>query len=476
VTPDIRALSPKEKMFDLSVDLLCVAGTDGYFRVINSAFERTLGFTAEELTSKPFIDFVHPDDREATLREVQKLSQGALTLHFENRYRCANGTYKWLAWTSYPDPDGTLFAVARDVTVQKATEANLSRTNALLYALNRAQSRFIDGADHHEIFTGLLHALLELTDSEYGFIGEVLFTDADRPYLKMQAITNIAWDDDTRALYERMADTGMEFYNLNTLFGRAMTEARPIISNDPVNDPRAGGLPHGHPALNAFVGMPFFKGKDMIGMVGLANRPDGYGLGLVDFLQPFLTSCAGLVEGMRDRARRVRAEHALDRLSRLDDLTGLPNRRAFMDRLEVEVRRAERYASPLSLLALDLDHFKQINATQGRAAGDDVLRGVAQILHSECRGTDYAGRLGGQELVIFLTETSLESAVEVAERIRKRIAEKLFFGLENHKFHATCSIGVATMSPGTTDADALMTAADRQLFNAKSQGRDRVSS
>ncbi len=473
---DTRPKSPKERLFDLSIDMLCVAGTDGYFKFVNSAFERTLGLSIDELLAKPFIEFIHPDDRESTLKEVQKLAEGAVTLHFENRYRCGNGTYKWLAWTSYPEPDGLLYAVARDITVQKATEENLSRTNALLRALNRAQARFIDGTDRHEFFNGLLDSLLDLTESEYGFIGEVLYTEDNRLYLKMQAITNIAWNDETRALYGRMADSGMEFYNLNTLFGRVLTEGRPIISNDPAHDPRAGGLPHGHPELRAFAGMPFFKGRELIGMVGLANRPDGYGLGLVDFLQPYLTSCAGLVEGIRDRSRREQAERTLDRISRLDDLTGLPNRRAFLERLDVEIRRASRYDSPLSLLAIDMDHFKMINDAHGRAAGDDVLRGAAQILHSECRGTDFAGRLGGQEFVLFLTQTDKESTLAVAERIRTRIAEKLFFGHDNKRFHVTCSIGVATITDAITDADMMLSAADRRLFEAKSQGRDRVCS
>jgi diguanylate cyclase (GGDEF)-like protein/PAS domain S-box-containing protein len=474
MSADIGAKSPQERLFDLSIDMLCVGGTDGYFKSINQAFERTLGLTAEELLSRPFIEFVHPDDREATLKEVEKLSTGAITLHFENRYRCGNGTYKWLAWTAYPDPEGLLYSVARDITAQKATEENLSRTNALLRALNRAQSRFIEGTDRRDLFSGLLDSLLDLTESEYGFIGEILYTEEGRPYLKTQAITNIAWDDESRALYDRTADTGMEFYNMNTLFGRVITEGRPIISNDPAHDSRAGGLPHGHPELRAFAGMPFFKGKDLLGMVGLANRPDGYGLGLVEFLQPYLTACAGLLEGLRNRTRREQAERALDRISRLDDLTGLPNRRAFLERLEVEIKRAERYQSPLSLLAVDLDHFKALNETNGHAAGDDVLRGVAQILQSECRGTDFAGRLGGEEFVVFLTQTDKESTANAAERIRKRVAEKLFFGVDNRRFHATCSIGFATAGDHVKDADALLSAADRRLREAKHQGRNCV--
>jgi len=469
-----RPKSPQERLFDLSLDMLCVAGIDGYFKQINHAFERTLGHSSDDLLTRPFIDFVHPDDRAATVREMEKLSAGALTLHFENRYRCANGTYKWLSWTTFPDPEGLLFAVARDITVQKATEENLSRTNALLRTVNRAQSRFIEGTERHELFGSLLESILKLTDSEYGFIGEVLYTDENRPYLRTQSITNIAWNEETRALYDRVADSGMEFYNLNTLFGRVMTEGRPIISNDPEHDPRSGGLPQGHPALRAFAGMPFFRGKDLIGMVGLANRPGGYGLGLVEFLQPFLTTCAGLVEGIRNLSRREQAESALDRMSRLDDLTGLPNRRAFLERLAVEIQRAERYQTPLSLLAISLDQFAAVNDVHGRASGDAVLRGVAQILQSECRGTDYAGRLGGKEFVIFLTQTNRDNTATIAERIRARVAERAFQGGDGQIFQVTCSVGGTTLSAENADPDSLISAADKRLCEAKAQGRNRV--
>jgi PAS domain S-box-containing protein len=107
-------------LFNMSEDLLCVAGVDGYFNRVNPAFERVLGFTDAEIKQVPFIDFVHPDDREATLAEVEKLAHGVKTLRFENRYRCKDGSYKWLAWTSVPDAEeGLLYAVARDVTDSK---------------------------------------------------------------------------------------------------------------------------------------------------------------------------------------------------------------------------------------------------------------------------------------------------------------------------------------------------------------------
>ena len=109
-----------ERLFEITSDMLCVAGMDGYFKIINPAFEHNLGYCLEELKEQPFLDFVHPEDRPATLKEMAKLRQGEVTLFFENRYRCKDGTYKWLAWTSHPDlKEGLLYAVAREVTQRK---------------------------------------------------------------------------------------------------------------------------------------------------------------------------------------------------------------------------------------------------------------------------------------------------------------------------------------------------------------------
>lgn len=472
---ELQIGSPEERLFNLSIDMLCVAGFDGYFKTINPAFENVLGHSREELLARPFVDFVHEEDKAATTAELTKLASGDLTLHFENRYRCRDGTYRRLAWSAYPDPNArVVYAVARDVTVQKSSEDKLSKTFSLLETLHRAQNRFIEGAGRYDLFNGLLNGLLDITKSEYGFIGEVLYNESGRPHLKMHVITNVSWSEETQQLYERTAANGMEFHNLDTLFGHVIVEGKPVISNNPKTDPRRGGTPPGHPELTAFLGLPFFKGQELTGVVGIANRAGGYDVGLLPLLQPFLSTCANLVEGYRDRHRREQAERALDRMARLDDLTQLPNRRAFLERLDLEIRRAQRYESPLSLLTIDLDRFKGVNDTYGHAVGDDVLRGVSEILRSECRGTDYPGRIGGEEFVVFLTETNKDQAVLAAQRIRRRVAEKHFFGMSNQRFHVTCSIGVAALTEHVRDSDQLLTAADKRMYEAKEQGRDRV--
>ncbi len=118
--------SELEQFFKLSVDMLCIAGTDGYFKTINPAFERELGIPADDLLAAPFIAFVHPYDIENTLQEIQKLSETVQTVRFTNRYRCKNNSYKWLAWT-FQRNDDLLYGVAHNITDQKNAEENLRR-------------------------------------------------------------------------------------------------------------------------------------------------------------------------------------------------------------------------------------------------------------------------------------------------------------------------------------------------------------
>jgi PAS domain S-box-containing protein len=194
---------------------------------------------------------------------------------------------------------------------RKGAERSLRTSNTLINAISQTQALYIAGADTREVFERMLSSLLEMTESEYGFIGEVCRNEDGSPFLRTQAITNIAWNDETRAFYATHAPQGLEFRNLNTLFGAVMTTARPVIANDPDNDPRRHGRPPGHPALNAFMGLPFFRGDELVGMVGVANRKGGYGEQLATQLAPFLNNCASLTEAVHENRRRRDAETAL---------------------------------------------------------------------------------------------------------------------------------------------------------------------
>lgn len=228
-----------------------------------------------------------------------------------------------------------VIVVVRDITqeekaqlARKEAELSLQRSNQLLTAISEAQTQFITDSDPSVLFDNLLETLLILTESEYGFIGEILYDHhgeayidesymkmRGRPYLKTKAITDISWNEETSKFYQTHAPHGMEFHNLKTLFGRVIVTGESVISNSPSTDPRRGGIPDGHPALNAFLGVPFYRGDKLVGMVGLANRPYGYDENIIIELKPFLTTCASSIEAYRNDTRRKEAEIALQKLN-----------------------------------------------------------------------------------------------------------------------------------------------------------------
>ena len=156
-----------------------------------------------------------------------------------------------------------------------------------------------------------------------------------------------------------------------------------------------------------------------------------------------------------------------------DGLTGLLNRRHWENCLEHEFARHNRYSSEASLVIFDIDHFKQLNDTYGHQAGDEVIRQVAEVTRGMIRDTDYAGRYGGEEFVVLLSDTPLEGAVLFAERLCQAVAQRRILHGEQ-QLQCSVSIGVACIHPGMADHRMLIEEADKALYQAKSGGRNRV--
>jgi len=169
-----------------------------------------------------------------------------------------------------------------------------------------------------------------------------------------------------------------------------------------------------------------------------------------------------------------RAEHRNFELAMKDMLTGLSNRRAISDQLHMAVARAQRQGQYLSVLMLDIDHFKRVNDGYGHQAGDAVLRAVAQTLQSRLRAQDQIGRFGGEEFLIMLPDTSLDGSATLAEALREAVeAAPTQWGA--HRIAVTISIGVAGGAiTGAATVDGLVGAADSALYRAKQGGRNRV--
>ncbi len=183
----------------------------------------------------------------------------------------------------------------------------------LLNAITRALSRYITEDDPCVLFNGLLEMLLELTASEYGFIGEISYGDDGNPYINNYATTNIAWDSSTRELYQTLEKRGLIFSRLDSLYGAVVITGQAVIANNPQCDPRSGGLPEGHPPLNAFMGLPFFRNDEILGIVGLANRPSGYQPQLASRLSPFLATCSNLIQAYRHHKKHQQVAAELER-------------------------------------------------------------------------------------------------------------------------------------------------------------------
>ena len=175
---------------------------------------------------------------------------------------------------------------------------------------------------------------------------------------------------------------------------------------------------------------------------------------------------------VKERTRELsQVNEKLHALANTDSLTGLLNRRAFMNEAKNTFDLAKRHQRPLSLLMLDVDHFKRVNDTYGHQIGDLVLHQLAGVMKQSLRGTDIVGRIGGEEFAIILPETGFEQTVELTERLLRKIRNtKIEAGIS---FNITVSIGVATMPPIVSELETVLKEADDDLYKAKSEGRDR---
>jgi diguanylate cyclase (GGDEF)-like protein len=205
------------------------------------------------------------------------------------------------------------------------------------------------------------------------------------------------------------------------------------------------------------------------------TKVQGFDLGAVDYVvKPF--DPAELRARVRAALRTKRFHDLLAARSHVDGLTGIWNRTYFNQRMGEEISAAQRYGRTVSLVMLDLDHFKVLNDSFGHPFGDQVLQAVGDVLHTHLRTTDAPCRYGGEEFALILTETDEQGALLTAERIRAQIAEVPFRPKDRH-VQVTASVGVAVSSHFDRRAlsmSAMLTAADDALYEAKHEGRNRV--
>jgi two-component system, cell cycle response regulator len=195
----------------------------------------------------------------------------------------------------------------------------------------------------------------------------------------------------------------------------------------------------------------------------------------VEFADTVVKAAVAAIQRAKLLETTMADNRRLELLAHTDPLTELLNRRALIDRLSAEMERVRRYDSTVSVLLIDLDHFKRVNDTHGHLVGDDVLMEVAALLQRAVRTVDVVARYGGEEFVVVLPETGVQGATSFAERIRELIEEHDFVAAIGSNLQLTASIGVATFpSEGMETADDFFARADQALYRAKAEGRNRV--
>jgi diguanylate cyclase (GGDEF)-like protein/PAS domain S-box-containing protein len=406
--------------FDLSTDMLCTANFDGYLTTVNASWERTLAWTPEELMSRPFMEFVHPDDHAPTGREMGQLAQGELTKAFINRYRSKDGGWRWIQWTARADvPAGLIYAAARDVTEARALE------HARAEAEERFRRAFEDSA-----------------------MGMALVGPDDSVILAANA-------------------------SLARILGTSHSELVGKMSLSELTDPEdVAAMAKGMKRLEDGEA-PLHRCEVRI------VRPDGRRV-WVDVSSSIVRDEDGnplyRLSQVHDVDARRRAETQLRHLADHDPLSGVFNRRRFEQELQRELGYSAMKRSRGAVLLLDVDRFKRINDTLGHAAGDAVIANIGQALMDRLRSFDAIGRLGGDEFAVLLRRVDAEEAHEVARSLQALALEKLAEisgdGIEN----ITLSVGVATFGMGDTPSlDQLLSTADAAMYEAKRAGGNQVA-
>jgi diguanylate cyclase (GGDEF)-like protein/PAS domain S-box-containing protein len=420
-----RVLAEAEERFHRAFDDapvgMALVTPEGQWLQVNPAFCTLLGYSAEELTRRTFVDVTHPDDLEASLEHSRRQLDGEVdSLRIEKRFVRSDGAVVWVALTSTltRDADGApLHFVAQIEDVTDRVRAQR--------ALEEAEERFRRAFDDAPIGMALVNlegrwlrvnaTLCEITGYSESELLARTFQDITHP------------EDLDRNLVE-----------LNRVIGgeqRAMRIEKRYVR------------PNGHTVWVRISS-------------SLVRDPDGEPLHFVSQIE--------------DVTDRKRAEQKLMELADHDSLTGLLNRRRFDEELRLALLRLRRHSGQATLLLIDLDRFKVVNDTYGHKTGDEVLVAVAAAIRGRLRETDVMARLGGDEFAAIVFEAGGDAALVVAADLATALRSRQIVSGEA-KLTVTASIGVVLLDGDTLgDGNDALVAADRALYRAKSGGRDRI--
>ena len=418
-----------QRFFNLVPDMACIASTDGHFLKINPMWQATLGYTEQEILATPFLEFIHPDDRDATMNQIAQQLAGEPTLLFSNRYRCKDGSYKWLEWRATPDINKTLlFALARDTTEHTLLEKNLRESEARYKRITEGITDYqytVRIEDGRAVETMQSPACVTVT----GYSPEEFAAD---PYLWIRMVA----PEDRERVREHVQQ--------------------------------------------------ILAGKDVPPIEHQIIRKDGNTRWVSDTTILLRNASGKLLsyDGViSDISERKTAEEQIRSLAFYDTLTQLPNRRLLNDRMEQTMAASKRSGLYGALMFLDLDNFKPLNDAHGHDVGDLLLIKVAYRITGCMREMDTVARFGGDEFVVMLSELdvdkteSTKQAGIVAEKIRATLDEPYVLKIQHEgkaettvEYHCTSSIGVVLFINHEAGTEDIIKWADMAMYQAKEGG------
>ena len=397
--------------FDVSLDMLSIMTFDGYLTRTSPTWMHTLGWTFEELTNDSYLNLVHPEDLERTLKSTASLADGKVLIGFDNRFRCKDGSYRWLSWNSVGLPErGLIIAAARDITERKEAERRL--------------------AEVHELNQKIINNVP---------VGIFAYRPNGECVLANQSGAQIVGGETDLASQQN-------FRELSAWQGTIL-------------------LDKAEEALES--------GQDQSAEIHTISGA-GQEIWLDCFLSRFRSGSENhLLVMANDITHRKKIEDELQYMATHDTLTDLPNRHLFNDRLNQALSQAERNTQGLAVMLLDLDHFKQINDTYGHPTGDLLLKVVSARLTECLRKSDTVARMGGDEFTfIFQDINTAERATLIAQKILAAINQPVELCGTPHC--PTASLGISLYPEHGDEPEILLRTADIAMYISK-QERNRYT-
>lgn len=388
------------EFIDLSLNLLCIAGTDGYFKHVNPAWEATFGYTREELLARPYLEFVHPDDRESTASEAAHVASGRSTLSFENRYRCKDGSYRWLLWSAIVRRErGLIYAIATDVTERKREEARL----AAQYAITRVLA---EAATLARATPRILRVICETLNWSVGTIWRVDQKEKVLRSVETWHMPSAQVEEFDRGTHSSTLAPGVG------LPGRVWSQAQPAWIDDvtcDANFPRASIA--AKEGLHAAFGFPILLGTEVLGVLEFFSheiqQPDRR---LLEMMSAIGSQIGQFIERMEaEDALRMYAHDLETARKRAEDATRAKSE--FLANISHEIRTPMNAMIGLTELALATritrEQREYLNAIQSSA--DALLTLINDLL-------DFS-KIEARKLQLDRIEFNLRDALEDTMRV-----------------------------------------------------------